>query len=169
MRKMSYEKKSNNIFVRYGGLNLKKQKGFGKESYHAPPSSIGIYAMPLKAQEMFLIGSLRYQNLFPKKYEESDFEKYHRLFRKVFLKNNGYIWHHLKEYLSPKATIIAEHNDWVKTSINDWNKAFNKMCITLKVEMLGDNVFGYKNIKEVPGICGRYSKDHCEVFFDEKV
>jgi hypothetical protein len=48
-----------NIFVRFGGTNIKKQKGFGKsDSFHSPPSTKGIYAMPLCAQEFFLIGSI---------------------------------------------------------------------------------------------------------------
>lgn len=47
-------------FVRFGGLNLKSQKGFSKtpETYHQPPASRGFYAMPKIAQELFLIGSL---------------------------------------------------------------------------------------------------------------
>lgn len=46
------------VFVRFGGLNLKTQKGYGELSYHAPPAPRGIYAFPKVAQELFLIGSL---------------------------------------------------------------------------------------------------------------
>jgi hypothetical protein len=46
-------------FVRFGNINPKKQKGYGKDSYHAPPAKKGFYAMPFKFQEFFLIGSLK--------------------------------------------------------------------------------------------------------------
>lgn len=46
-------------FVTYGGLSLTKQKGFEKKddtSYHAPPSSRGIYAFVWPYIEKFLLG-----------------------------------------------------------------------------------------------------------------
>ena len=49
------------VFVRFGGLNLKKQKGYSNKedvSYHSPPTSRGIYAMPKIVQEFFLISSI---------------------------------------------------------------------------------------------------------------
>ena len=61
--------KTLHIFVRFGGLDLKNQKGYTAEqkTYHAPPAKKGFYAMPRVAQEQFLIGSLRYQpDILPK-------------------------------------------------------------------------------------------------------
>lgn len=46
------------IFVRFGGLDLKNQKGYGRDTFHSPPASRGIYAFPKVTQEMFLVGSL---------------------------------------------------------------------------------------------------------------
>ena len=46
------------IFVRFGGLDLKNQMAFGKKTFHSPPASRGIYAMPKVAQELFLTGSI---------------------------------------------------------------------------------------------------------------
>jgi hypothetical protein len=36
-----------NTFVRYGRMHLTKQKGFGEDSFHAPPAPIGFYAFPM--------------------------------------------------------------------------------------------------------------------------
>ena len=49
-------------FVRFGGLNVKKQKGFDSTfpSFHSPPTTRGFYAMPLVAQEFFLLGGMRF-------------------------------------------------------------------------------------------------------------
>jgi hypothetical protein len=62
-------------FVRFGGLDLKNQKGFSKnpETYHQPPASRGVYAMPKIAQEFFLIsGMSSYQpNTVPKHPKDS--------------------------------------------------------------------------------------------------
>jgi hypothetical protein len=57
---MGVKGKNLNIFVRFGGLNLKKQEGYSNSpsSFHQPPASRGFYAMPKVAQEFFLIGSL---------------------------------------------------------------------------------------------------------------
>lgn len=189
-----------NIFVRFGGVNLKKQKGFNKsDSYHAPPASKGFYAMPLVAQEFFLIGSMdKYQpGTMPKepkrkvigewedgdpKYEdlpEEVWDKWHKrrkkslaVKRKQFYKNKGFIWHHLEEY-TDRNEIVETHGSWVKTSVQAWQKAFAKMSLTHRY---GDSTesswkLSTTSINEPlrSGLVGMYSKDHCEVFFDEKV
>ena len=49
------------VFVRFGGLDLKTQKGYSSKdnaTFHSPPASRGFYAMPKVIQEFFLIGSL---------------------------------------------------------------------------------------------------------------
>jgi hypothetical protein len=168
-----------NTFVRFGGLNLKKQKGFGNDTFHSPPAPIGIYCMPLIAQELFLVGDLSYQkNVMPKAKKEyfdttegaENYEKrtknIRRLKRKEFYKNTGNIWHHLREY-TDNNEIIEEHNSWCKTSIKAWQKAFSKMSLNLRYGE--DDSFKITNINVARGITGYYSKDHCEVFFDEKV
>ncbi len=58
------------VFVRFGGLDLKTQKGYSQDdkTFHQPPASRGFYAMPKVVQEFFLIGSLdkSQPNVFPK-------------------------------------------------------------------------------------------------------
>ena len=157
-------------FVRFGGLDLKKQKGFSKnnETYHQPPSSRGFYAMPKIAQEFFLIGSLKntQPSIFPKEIStEKAYKEKLRQIRKEFRKNEGYIWHHLEEYTDHK-DIIQRHGSWIKTDIKSWAKAFSKMSTILRY---GRSDINEMRVGDGKGIVGWYSKDHCEVFFDEKV
>ena len=191
---MKLKGKNLNIFVRFGGLDLKTQKGFGRESYHAPPATRGFYAFPFVAQEFFLIGAM---DVFqpgtipkePKKQicgedengiaicapvTQEEWDKHHirrkkalAAKRKQFYKNTGNVWHHLSDYID-RCEMIAEHGSWVKTSIKEWQRAFSRM--SLEHRYGNDN--GLSNdtsINETKGLLGWYSKDHCEVFFDEKV
>ena len=84
--------------------------------------------------------------------------------RKEFKKTEGEIWHHLEEYTDHK-DILQRNGSWIKTDIKVWSKSFSKMSTKMKwgrsKEMSGEI---YPR-----GITGIYSKDHCEVFFDEKV
>ncbi len=157
-------------FVRFGGLDLKNQKGFSKtpETYHQPPASRGFYAMPKIAQELFLVGSLdsTQPSVFAKdgKNVENYWRDKLREIRKEFRKTEGEIWHHLEEYTDHK-DILQRNGSWIKTDIKVWSKSFSKMSTKMKwgrsKEMSGEI---YPR-----GITGIYSKDHCEVFFDEKV
>ena len=185
-----------NTFVRYGRMHLTKQKGFGKDTYHSPPASIGFYAMPIRFQELFLVGSIEDTQPgilgMPKKldpkfnrdengYTKSDFDwdKHSELHRKKFkkvihkfsVKNEDFIWHHLN---IKQNFIIDTHNDWVKSSIRDWKKALMKESLKLRVESLSTDMEttdskGGKDFAEVRSKTGMYSKDHFEVFFDSKV
>ena len=182
------KKKELTRFVRFGGLNLKKSKGFKENSdgYHSPPAPKGFYAMPLIAQEFFLISSIeKYQPDNIPKTKNIDFsidinydnyEKSRKLaltkIRKEFLKNEGTIWHHLIEY-TPHHKVLDTHGSWIKTDIKDWELAFNTMSVALKAESIKFNrsdsdKYGI-GINNIRGITGFFSKDHCEVFFDEKV
>lgn len=175
--------KNLNIFVRFGGLDLKTQKGYGKTTYHAPPATRGFYAMPLVAQELFLVGSIGiYQKgtmpKEPKTYNSWTEEQY-SLFekrrkkalsvrRKQFVKKEGNIWHHLENYVD-RNEIIAVHNSWCKTTVKAWQKAFSKMSLESRYgEKIGMD-FSVSSINSTRGIVGMFSKDHCEVFIDEKV
>jgi len=170
-------------FVRFGGLDLKNQNGFGSDSYHAPPATRGFYSMPYVAQEFFLISSMnKYQpGTMPKnvKYDESLPEaemqaiwdqhgkrrkKALASMRKTFTKRIGNVWHHLEEY-TPQNEIIARHNSWVKTTMAVWRKAFAKMSLT---QRYGEDDWSNQSVNGSK-LFGWYSKDHCEVFFDEKV
>jgi len=157
-------------FVRFGGLNLKNQKGFSKtpETYHQPPASRGFYAMPKIAQELFLVGSLDSTQLSVFAKDCKNVENYWRdklrEIRKEFRKTEGEIWHHLEEYTDHK-DILQRNGSWIKTDIKVWSKSFSKMSTKMKwgrSKDLGGEIFPR-------GITGIYSKDHCEVFFDEKV
>ena len=173
--------KNLNIFVRFGGLNIKPQKGFGRDTYHAPPASRGIYAMPKCCQELFLVGSLGIfqKGTMPKDpkswdgWEQEDFDDLRKrckrslmVKRKQFVKISGNIWHHLGEWID-RNEVISEHNSWVKTSIKAWQKAFSKM--SLEYRYGNERDWSSKSINENRGLTGMYSKDHCEVFFDEKI
>jgi len=157
-------------FVRFGGLDLKNQKGFSQDpgSYHQPPASRGFYAMPKIAQEFFLVGSLEstQPGVFAK--DSRNVENYWkdklRQIRKEFRKTDGEIWHHLEEYTNHK-DILQRHGSWIKTDIKVWAKSFSKMSTIMKWgrhKDLGGEIYPR-------GITGIYSKDHCEVFFDEKI
>jgi hypothetical protein len=173
-------------FVRFGGLNVKKQKGFDPTfpSYHSPPTTRGFYAMPLVAQEFFLLGGMRFYQPgtvpnYPKEGEElteqqwdawrARDKKAFNVMRKEFTKTNGEIWHHLTEYVKPNE-VIDRKGYWVKTDIKTWQKAFSKLSLNRRY---GEERFdmGTKSITEPArsGVMGMYSKDECEVFFDEKV
>jgi hypothetical protein len=147
------------VFVRFGGLNLKKQKGYTSDTsqklYHSPPAPCGIYAMPKICQEFFLISSIEefQPHVFPKKF--TDRKKHLRLIRKEFRKDQGYVWHHLGDYCKQNE-IVDRDGSWVKTDMKTWTCAFSKMSVILRE-------------KNYSGIVGYFSKDHCEVFFDEKI
>jgi hypothetical protein len=166
-----------NKFVRFGKLALVKQKGFGKSTFHAPPSQRGFYAMPLRYQEYFLIGSIdSYQpgqlNV-PKKPTndateeecESWGKKWHERFKAIrhefTVDNDVELWHHLTV---PNNVVISRHNSWVKTSLKAWKKAVSKESVKLRSESGGE-----LGINSARKRTGHYSKDHFEVFFDTKV
>ena len=66
--------------------------------------------------------------------------------------------------------IIDSHGSWVKTSIDTWQKAFSKSSLSDRYgKGFGDETRGEESINKTKGISGWYSKDHYEVFFDEKV
>jgi len=185
------------IFVRFGGLDLKNQEGYGKSTtFHSPPTSRGFYAFPKVAQELFLVGSIdKFQpSTMPKglrdhpsddapkeemeKWEKErdafDFDDHYKRkkkilssIRKEFRKTDGYIWSHLEEEVRP-SEVVDRHGSWVKTSIREWQRAFNKMSVRNRMPK-GLMGLETKNINSARGITGYYSKDHCEVFFDEKV
>jgi hypothetical protein len=170
-------------FVRFGGLSIKKQKGFEKgdwkSSYHSPPAPRGFYSMPKIAQEFFLLGSLsktqpgifaKEENVTKAKEDNEDYWRDKlRQIRKEFRKTNGFVWHHLEEYIDPKE-IVDRHGTWVKSDMKSWSIAFSRMSTILR---FGREKYDLDNGITSPGIgkgvLGFYSKDHCEVFFDEKV
>jgi len=174
------ERKPNtlNRFVRFGKLAMVNQKGYGKNTFHAPPAPRGFYAMPLRYQEWFLVGSMdTYQPKqtlnYPKHPGEDatqeELEEFYKKKNKIFrsrahkftVDNKVELWHHLDV---PNNEVISRHNSWVKTSIRTWKKAIGKESTRLRAESGGDN-----GINSVRKRTGYYSKDHFEVFFDTKV
>lgn len=178
------------VFVRFGGVNLKQQKGYTNDNptFHSPPARRGFYAFPKSMQEHFLIGSIdKFQpGIFPK--DKTDWnkltpEEYDKTYkdmtdhnrkikqnlRREFIKTTGNIWHHLGDCCNP-SDVIATHGSWVKTSIKDWQKAFSKRSLNDRYgEDFGYGLTAKKSINDTRGISGYYSKDHYEVFFDENV
>lgn len=173
-------------FVRFGGLNLKNQKGFNASSdeFHSPPAPRGFYAMPLVAQEWFLLGGMRYYQpgVLPNYPDDTEdwceeqwkefsdrSNKAFKALRKEFTKNTGTVWHHLTEFVKPHE-VIRRKGAWIKTDIKVWQKAFTKLSINRRY---GETTYGMgtKSIAQPArsGVLGVYSKDECEVFFDEKI
>lgn len=172
-------------FVRFGGLDLKNQKGFRSDqsSYHAPPAPRGFYAMPKVAQEFWLISSMSncQPGTVPKRPKcpadasdqehnellDSYYKRYDKAIscmRKEFTKRDGCLWHHLSDWTKP-AQVISRNGSWVKTSVKDWRAAFSKMSLSYRY---GSGEFSSSSINSCKGITGFFSKDHCEVFIDEK-
>jgi hypothetical protein len=180
------KKDIDNTFVRYGRMHLTKQKGYGNDTFHAPPASIGFYAMPIRFQELFLVGSIETTQpeiiKMPKKLKEDpnnvDWDKYNEIHKKKWkkiihkfeMKNDDLIWHHLN---AKHHVILDKHNDWIKTTVRDWKIALIKESLKLRVESMG-SMFGEKEHNKMPFAevrpkTGYYSKDHFEVFIDHKV
>lgn len=179
-------------FVRFGKLGLAKQKGFGSDSFHAPPAQLGFYAMPKRYQELFLVGSIEStQNIknLPKekKYKDpetgeydwvkfsKDTNKVMRTMRHEFsIGPTDELWHHLDV---PNNEVIARHNDWVKTNYKTWKKALSKESVKLRAQSLapwpkkdtGEKNYQRGGINSTRKRAGGYSMDHFEVFFDTKV
>lgn len=149
------------IFVRYGGINRKKQKGYNPDNgtFHAPPATKGIYAFPLKAQELFLIGG---------RYDGVNFEQKIKQKKCFKVSPSTLIWHHLS-HIKP-FQIIALKGSWFKTTVGDWFKAYKKESLNnrygVECEFAKTN-----NINEPvrSGLSGIFNKDHYEVFFEEKI
>ena len=171
-------KNIDNKFVRFGKLHLTKQNGYGKDTFHSPPSTCGIYCFPIRFQEWFLIGCLEdtqpKQLQIPKKildengmvinYEDRGDKWSKRIseIRHEFTVNDeDLVWHHLdvKHNL-----IIEQHNSWVKTTVGVFKKCLIKESLRLRV--LSGGKIGINSAYKRTGI---YSKDHFEVFFDTKV
>lgn len=197
---MKYLKKWNSInegsdidrtFVCFGKLGLIKQKGFGSESFHAPPAQLGFYAMPKRFQELFLIGSLdktqaKYLG-YPKEPDwdtasDEEVETYHKK-RKTRFKAIRHEFeipieteflHHLD---TPHNEVISSHGTWVKTNYKAWKKALSKESVKLRAQSLapwprtktGEKNYQPGGINSINKRSGAYSKDHFEVFFDTKV
>lgn len=149
-------KKGNEIFVRYGGLSLVKQKGYDPSmpTFHSPPSNKGVYAFPLKCIEFFLCA---HRKNFLKQRKEFKYTKE--------------LWHHLGEHCKPEE-IIERKGSWVLTEFSVWEKAYSKESINLRY---GENNKHYdmstNSINEPgrSGVSGMCSKDHFEVFIDQKI
>lgn len=179
------------LFVRFGGLSIKDQVGYSSssKSFHSPPAPRGIYAFPKSCQEMFLVGSIgEFQpGTMPKepkwnKLSDEDYEKTQREYerkrkesfrnlRKEFRKTDGYIWHHLTEFCKPHE-VVSRHGTWIKTNIQSWVKAFMKSSLNDRYGNFnapGEESLKRNTINNTRGISGMHSKDHYEVFFDEKI
>lgn len=170
-----FKNKNPYLFVRFGSLNLKKQKHYIEvdKSFHNPPVKFGFYAMPYILQEWFLIGSIaKFQpEVFGKEinYNDIDWEKHEKKIkkikqqiRKIFEKKEGFIWHHL-DVKNP----VKISGSWNKSTMKTWEKALRKTILRERMSTDWQEVKG--KISEIKGINGYYSKDHYEVFIDEKI
>jgi len=160
-------------FVRYGSLNLIYQKGFDSEEFHSAPARKGFYAFPYVLQEHYLVGGLyRTQPDIFKKIKDGEYVDYDdylkklKTIRHVFTKKDGTIWHHL-EGMAKQKEIIQRHKEWAKSSITDWIKIVSRTSINDR--MPSGAGYTINSFSQSHGVCGHFSKDHYEVFFDEKI
>jgi hypothetical protein len=188
-------KKDLSYFVRFGGLNALRQDGFGEPWFHSPPAPRGFYAMPLIAQEHWLLEALpsTQPDQFPK-FPESPTEEdrkvhgdnaldkhlerqkvaekqFHRKIRKEFRKTHGFLWHHLGEYVD-NCDVVERCNSWVKTSLRTWQKAFRKCSINNRYGLYFEDKRAGESVSSInaaKGLAGSFTKEHFEVFIDEKV
>src|ERR1700761_2866241 len=129
-------KKDLTHFVRFGGLDLVRQKGYGAADFHAPPAPRGFYAMPLIVQDLWLVSGLSWSQpaQWPKtppdpyetespsaeqwqEWNDFDWEKHYQReeqmyprIRKEFRKTTGYIWHHLDKYADNREVVARHHH-----------------------------------------------------------
>jgi hypothetical protein len=148
------------VFLRYGGLSLRTQKGYDphSERFHSPPARRGIYAFPQKAVELFLLGG---------NYGGRSSKQKRQVVR--HFTHNGVLWHHFGDHCPPNE-IMARHGSWVKTTVRCWQKAFRKESLQNRYW----SVSGLRHVQSIgeplqAGVSGIINKDHYEVFFDEKV
>jgi hypothetical protein len=171
-----FKNKNPYLFIRFGSLNIKKQKHYTEEdkTFHNPPVRYGFYAMPFILQEWFLIGNITetQKEIFCKEPDYDDeiaWELYEKRvkeirskIRRVFEKKEGFVWHHLIE----SEGVLESSGSWVKTSLKDWCKALRKSIIEDR-DVSMDLLKCKSN--ELRSIIGIRSRDKYEVFFDSKI
>lgn len=139
-------------FCRYGGLSRKHQKGYGSLTFHAPPARRGYYAFVWPYIEFFLLTGYT-QN--QEKVQKGDFKpKRQRVFEYY-----GDIWHHLGG-----KGVTATYNSWYKSSYEDYCESLRQELHSLKNATIKDG----KGIMWRSGNVGWYSKDHLEVFIEDR-
>jgi len=182
------------IFVRFGGLNLKRQRGYSQTQtgFHKPPAPRGFYAFPKVAFEIFLIGSIEtYQpSNFPsvEKQEALDWQSfsneaskefaewrarkaaYDRQRRRAFsLVRKEFRKSHGAVWSHLMETvrrheIIAAHGEWVKTTMREWRRAFSKQ--SLRQRMNTEISPGVRGVRSVNDAGGGIFGDHGRDHFE---
>ena len=101
-------------FVRFGGVNLKKQKGYSPKplTFHAPPAARGFYAMPKVAQEMFLVSSIgKYQEgtmpKEPKYSEDISDEEWDKIFKDYYERKESNFSKMRKEFMMIQLYLLS--------------------------------------------------------------
>lgn len=98
--------------------------------------------------------------------EGETWEEYRRREKKLLrnIRKDGYIRNHLGEHV-PDKDVVSCHGSWVRTSITARKKAFVKSSMKCRYDSGGNSINGSCRV----GLFRIFSKDHLEVFFDEKV
>lgn len=139
-------------FHRYGALNAKHTRhrtmgvrfGVETDSFHAPPTPRGLYAMPADVNDPFLWGwryklsaaaKRRLAGLVGDAREQAERAEWRRAARADHrhFEYSGELWHHLGDYC-PNHAVLARHGSWVLTSTRAFAKARAKAEATLRAE-----------------------------------
>lgn len=126
-------------FVRFGKINIFKQKGFKQipEWVHNPPSTKGFYAFPYMSQEHFLLGSI--QSFQPQHYGKKEakfFEEYVNIEKEYEKYENDYnfIWSKENVEKSPFLSDLLKDVDITKIPNTEYhiknaiNTQIRKIC-----------------------------------------
>lgn len=115
--------------IRYGGLNIVKQKGnYGNKTYHSAPEKFGYYAFIFPYIELFLIGSTKVN-------------EFNAGMRKEFHAVDGFIWTHFKP--DNQKDILAVSNDWYKVPVSVMNKIIRK--VYAEESAINDTYYHYED------------------------
>ena len=159
------EAKQNNItFVRFGSLNIQKYDKQIADEFHKPPKKYGIFAFIWPYIEPFL-----YMWKIPDRKEETT-EDYRKRSKEWIRTNfhkfeySGYLWTHFTDLNIPGERI----GSWIKIHTDDLNDLLKKVKHE-DIKQLQQNsknpiIDPYKR-----GLGGFMSKDHLEVFIENKI
>lgn len=170
-------------FVRFGGLSKVDQTKYGiSQNFHKAPANKGVFAFIWPYIESFLF-AWKMKTLTPppeaKNWSTEQWKEYNKLERKQFnkfYKDNmkkftyeGWIWVHFID-ISPKY-IRRREGTWVEIHTSNFDEVLKKAKHKDMKSMAGDEYMGNLDIRDPykKGLGGFMSRDHLEVFIEDKI